>query len=118
MRTLERNKRTIFYCLRNDNGTDEYGNKKVGYDEPTELRVNYRLSKGDTETTQFGTDIQYDGVMVVEDTNCPITEFSVLFVDTPVTFNKDGLPKYNYVVKRVEKSLNSVSYAISRVDVT
>ena len=41
-------------------------------------------------------------------------ENSVLFVDKEPEF-QDGIPLYDYIVKKVARSLNSVAYAIARV---
>ena len=49
--------------------------------------------------------------------DCPIAEDTVLFVDKNPEY-KDGKPLYDYIVKRVAKSLNSISIAISKVNVS
>ena len=57
--------------------------------------------------------------MVTDDMSCPIDENSVLFVDrVPVQEDGEPLNTYDYVVKRVAKSLTHISYAISRVEVS
>lgn len=51
-------------------------------------------------------------------TNCPIDENTLLFVDKEPEFGNDGNPLCDYRVRRVAKSLNSISYAISKVTVS
>ena len=45
-------------------------------------------------------------------------ETTVLFVDKKPEYDDNGLPLYDYVVKRVSRSLNVIAIAIKRVDVT
>ena len=49
--------------------------------------------------------------------SCPISEDTVLFVDKEPEYDGEK-PLYDYVVKRVAKSLNSISIAISKVNVS
>lgn len=60
----------------------------------------------------------YDKVLITDDTNCPIDENTLLFVDKEPEFGNDGNPLCDYRVRRVAKSLNSISYAISKVTVS
>jgi len=57
-------------------------------------------------------------VIVTDDLTCPIDENSVLFVDKLPEYSEDGTPLYDYVVKRVAKSLNAIAYAIQKVNVS
>ena len=124
MRTMEKNKRTFYYCLYK--GTerlqDEYGNvtgeEKVIYSRPIQMRANISAAYGTTQVEQFGNVSAYDKVIVTDDINCPINENTVLFIDKKPEFDKDDNPIYDYVVKRVAKSLNSLSIAISKVEVS
>jgi hypothetical protein len=65
----------------------------------------------------FGNLESYDKVLVTDDMSCPIDENTVLFVDSKPGYNQ-GVPTYDYTVRRVAKSLNSISYAISKVKVS
>jgi hypothetical protein len=72
------------------------------------------------QTRQFGDSESYDKVIVLDDANTPIDEYSILWVDTLPLLNGDGSTDtpHNYVVKKVAKSLNSgVTIAISKVSV-
>ena len=139
MRALNRNKTEFYYCLYNDkvrymdeNGT-ETGEHIVIYDEPVLMRANVSAASGYAQTEQFGNLENYDKVIVTDDMNCPINENTVLFVDKEPEFvtaetyvEVDDelrpiaieIPVYDYTVRRVAKSLNSISYALSKVDVS
>ena len=124
MRCMNRNKVTVYYCqyqedipLRDASGylTGEHG---FGYTPAKELRCNVSPATGYAQTEQFGNLDSYDKVIVTDDTRCPIDEQSVLFVDKQPEYDDDEYPVFDYTVKRVEKSKNSIAYAISKVKVS
>lgn len=124
MRCLERNKQPFYYSVFKGNVdiVDEKGRKtgekKPNYSTPVMMKANISPATGRSQQEQFGNVKDYDHVFVTDDVNCPIGEETVLFVDVPPSFNKDGIPLHDYVVKRVSKSINSISYAIASVKVT
>ena len=123
---------------------DEYGNITGEilnrYSDPIEMTANISPATGSAQEETFGQLDNYDKVIVTTDLNCPINEQSVLFIDmepefTEVSVNTVSdadstvlgndeeestyrLPKFNYIVRRVAKSLNSVSIAVSKVRVS
>lgn len=101
---------------------DEYGNetgeRKLHYASPILMYANISPATGQSNVEQFGNLEDYDKVIVTDDLNCSIDENSVLFVDKNPEYNDDNEPRYDYVVKRVSKSLNSISIAISKVRVS
>ena len=118
MRCLIRNKSRFYYAnslglteIKDEQGrlTGEY---ETAYSEPIEMLANISASKGETESLQFGDSLAYDKVLVIDNPDIAIDEYSVLWVD-----RLDISKPYDYIVKKVAKSLNSVSIAISRVDV-
>lgn len=121
MRTLERNKTSFYYALYlgKEENIDADGNATgtytILYSNPVECRGNISASSGSVQVEQFGNDLQYDKVVVLDDVNVPIDENSVLWVDKDVEHDKYGNPVFDYVVKKVARSLNSVSFAISKV---
>ena len=124
MKALVRNKQKFYYALYvgSEPITDEYGNETgepiVEYSEPVEMWANISPATGISQTEQFGNLDSYDKVIVTDDLNCPIDEHSVLFVEKEPEHNlEDGL-MYDYIVQRVAKSLNSISIAIRKVDVS
>ena len=106
MRCMDRNKSAFWYLLydgktmnMSDDGY-ETGQMSVKYKDAVKMLANI-----------------YDKVIVTDDMDCPIAEDTVLFVDKNPEY-KDGKPLYDYIVKRVAKSLNSISIAISKVNVS
>lgn len=77
------------------------------------MEANISPATGNAQSEVFGSLTGYDRVIVTDDMTCPIDEQTVLFIDkVPEAQN----PVHDYVVKRVAKSLNSISIAISKVD--
>lgn len=118
MRTLERNKQRLKYALYEgrEEIKDEYGNGtgeyRVIYGDPVDVTANISAARGESSTRQFGDTENYDKVIVTDDIGCPIDENSVLWIDDLESASHD------YIVKKVAKSLNSVSYAVSKVSVS
>ena len=125
MRTLHRNKTRIFYANYRDKIPlrDEYGNLTgeydIVYDNPVEIRANVSAARGEATTRQFGDDEGYDRVIVLDDPKFPIAVTSIFWIDTPPEIAEDGSTEtpHDYIVKQVATSLNSVSIAVSKVNV-
>lgn len=125
MRTLARNKIRIYYAnFRAKNPIkDEYGNLTgeydIAYDNPVEVKANVSAARGESTTRQFGEDEGYDRVIVMDDPKMPIDVSTVLWIDTLPEIKEDGSTDtpYDYIVKQVAPSLNSVSIAVSKVNV-
>ena len=133
MRTLERNKQTFWYALYVETleVEDDYGNqtgeKSIVYGNPKKYRANISAAQGETDIRQFGDNVVYDKVIVLNTDAPDIDEYSILWVDsTPSLKNgvlvtdSDGevVTPHDYIVKKVAKSLNSTSIAISKVTVS
>ncbi len=121
MRCLNRNKRQFWYCLYNSRGSeivDEWGNATGEYipslSAPTPMVANISPASGQSGTEVFGGLENYDKVIVTDWMECPIDEYSVLYVDVTPGNNVS----HDYIVRRVAKSLNSISIAISKVKVS
>ncbi len=125
MKILNRNRVRIFYAnyidkvpVTDENGyqTGEY---RIVYSNPVEVGGNVSSARGEVVTRQFGDDESYDRVIVMDDPNVPITKSSVLWIETMPTIKPDGATDtpYDYIVKQVAPSLNSVSIAVSKVTV-
>ena len=125
MRTLARNQIRIFYATFRAKSPikDEYGNLSGEYDivynNPVEIKANVSAARGESTTRQFGEDEGYDRVIVMDDPRIPISVSSVLWIDTRPEIKPDGSTDtpYDYIVKQVAPSLNSVSIAVSKVNV-
>lgn len=123
MKILERNKTPFWYQLydRTETVENEYGNEVgsvVVYKDAVEMKGNISSATGSAQVEQFGNFAGYDKVVVVDDMSCPIEETTVLFIDKKPEYDAEGNPLFDYVVKRVAKSLNVIAYAVKRVDVS
>nr|DAF58291.1 MAG TPA: hypothetical protein [Siphoviridae sp. ct5MO18] len=124
MKTMERNKQRFFYLLYDrkepvtDGDGNETGEETVVYKPAVSFRANVSAATGASQVEQFGNLTGYDKVIVTDDMTCPIDENSVLFLDKEPEYDEGGKPLYDYMVKRVAKSLNSASIAVTKVSVS
>ena len=124
MRCVMRNKTSFYYALYTGQTEiiDEYGNVtgeySVQYSNPIKILGNVSAAQGETQSRQFGESETYDKVIVLDNPNTPIDEYSILWVDTrPELIDGVTTTPHDYIVKKVARSLNSVSIAISKVEV-
>ena len=125
MRCLRRNQIRIFYAnyVGRDPVIDEYGNQtgeyNLRYSKPQEAEGNVSAARGEVTTRQFGDDESYDRVIVMDDPKVPIEKSSILWIETMPVIKSDGTTDtpHDYIVKQVAPSLNSVSIAVSKVNV-
>lgn len=116
MRDLRRNQQTIWYSLQNVTvDKDEWGNTEdvKDYGEPIKMQLSVSANKGSISAQAFGTDLNYDREMSTHNMNCPIDEYTRLWLD-----GRAVTETHNYEVVAVSKSLNCIRYAIRRVDVS
>ena len=134
MKCMSRNKVKFFYALYDGKTpiTDDYGNVTGEYDiqrgKPTEFYANISAAKGEAQTRQVGENETYDKVIVMDGDAPPIDEYAVLWVDRIPQLDENGnlvvnekgeiITPHDYIVKKVAKSLNVVSLAISKVSVS
>lgn len=125
MQGMVRNKKTFYYASYIDKNEviDEYGNVTgeygIVYSNPVPTKGNVSSAMGEVQIRQFGGSESYDKVIVLDNPNTPIDEYSILWVDTLPHLNDDGTTDtpHDYIVKKMARSLNSVSIAISKVNV-
>lgn len=133
MRCMNRNKVDFYYALFTERVpvTDEYGNtlgeSDVQHGNPVKCSANISAAKGETQTRQFGENVSYDKVIVMDKEAPPIDEYTILWIDTVPQLNEDGslavnedgevITPHDYIVKKVAGSLNNVSFAVSKVTV-
>lgn len=141
MNCLKRNKKTFYYG--NPFGDpiecrDEYGNltgeRIQQYGECNEIKGNISQATGVYRTEEFGGAENYDRVILIAGTDCPITETSALFLDKLPTLTvaetyqmemRQGVyvpvaknyyvPVPDYIVWRISKSLNYTAIAVKKV---
>ena len=136
MRCANRNKQTFWYALYGNivRDDDEYGNQNgthVTYYNPVKSSANISAAKGEVITRQFGDDDVYDRVLVVEDRDTPINEYTVLWVEREPELDANGALKVNasgeivtpwdYIVRKVGRGLpkfGACTLAVSKVTVT
>ena len=124
MRTLRRNKQTVFYALYLGiedmvEGGYKTGEKAVLYGSPMRVKMNVSAARGNAEVEQFGIQDTYSKTIITDDMNCPINTDSILWIGiAPDANGESGAVKHNYKVVRVAKSLNSITYAVEEVKVS
>lgn len=114
---VEKYKSLIYYRLYEgmESRYDDEGRfigKAPKYSDPKPFRIHVGWARGAADFEVFGASLDYDKPMVTDWLACPIDEQSVLVVDHSPT----EVP-YDYIVKRVAKSKNYITYAIKKVDV-
>lgn len=136
MRTLKRNKTTLWYQLYKGNTpiyeTDLNGNVifdpvtgdplltgdyESGYENPVMFYANVSPARSEASTDPFGVNVEYDKTICTCDLSLPIDELSMLYVDKEPEFDASGnvANKPDYKVVKVARSLNSLLIAIKKV---
>jgi hypothetical protein len=117
MRSLERNKRTLYYAvymgeepLLDDQGF-ETGESRPTYGDINELRCNVSSASGEDAVEAFGSFTRYTRAVCVADNNCPLDEDSIVWFGIPTT------EPYNYIVTLKADSKNGIMYALQEVKV-
>ena len=122
MKLLGINLRTIYYCLPGavvsltDAQGYETGERASSYSLAASLKANVAPPSGHSYVEMFGTFEDYDRIIVTDDMSCPIDENTVLFVDKAPAYDTNDRPLFDYVVRRVAKSLNYIAYAVKKVE--
>ena len=124
MKCMKRNGRCFYFAVfkekipvKDEDGNDT-GEYRILYERPVKLHANVSAATGEAQVQQFGSEVDYDRVIVTDNMSCPIDEHSVLCIDCPPKYDEDGNLIYDYIVKKVARSLNAISYAVSKVKVS
>lgn len=136
MRTLNRNKQTMFYALLLGTEpiykTDEEGNlvirngRKIPtgeyreiYSEAKKFRSSISMSGGESQAVDYGVDFSsYDASLILPKNFTPLKEMSLVWHVSEVKYKEDGSvdPKSaDYLVKRKSPSLNYDKFLLSRI---
>lgn len=124
MKLLRRNLSTVWYCLYKgrepilDEEGCETGETRILYRRPKRLLCSVSPAAGSAQAYLFGNLTAYDKVLVTDELSCPIDENTVLFIDKRPAFSEEGVPLGDYRVRRTARSINYISYAVSRVEVS
>lgn len=119
MRDLKRNQRTIWFASRVDEKPviDEYGFEtgeiEPVYTPPKQMRVNISSAYGEEISKAFGNFTDYNRVICVSDSSCPMDEQSVVWFESV----PGDQSFYNNIVVRKADSKNGILYALRSVDV-
>lgn len=89
------------------------GESSITYSAPVSAWGNISAARGEASVEQFGQDVAYDKIIVSCDTDLPITDTTIIWID-----NNPQTQPHDYIVKKVAKSLNVISIAIRKVEVT
>lgn len=93
---------------------DEYGNetgeKLLTYDTPVIAYGRITPARGTADVDLFGTATNYTKTITVTDMECPINEYTKLWVDETETDKPS-----DYVVVSVARDINYIVYAIRKV---
>lgn len=115
MRSLNKNKRPIYYALhiKDEPILDEYGNETGEsnplYGDIKELRCNVSATTGEEAVQAFGSLTNYTRTICVSDNNCPIAEQTIIW------FGIATSEPHNYIVLRKADSKNGILYALQEV---
>lgn len=110
MRDCRRNLSRIYYSLySSDDGIDEWGNTVGSYGETKQIDISLSVEKGESSNEVFGQNLDYDREMVTSNTECPINEYTRLWIGI------DPGERHNYIVKKVARSKNQIRYAIKEI---
>lgn len=118
MQNLRENQQLIYYAqyVSSAETTDDgklTGERTKTYTTPKPYWIYVSPSKGETLSGPFGRNADYTNIMSTSDLDCPIDENTVLWI------RKDpnsGAHNYRVTLKAI--GLNSIRYAITKVDVT
>ena len=118
MRTVQRDRRTIWYALFKEveDITDSDGNltgeQRVIYHDPVKARMNVSGDKGVAAIEEFGIDNPFTRVAVTDDLKTPFN------TDTIFWFGREPTEPHNYRCTGVSRTVNGVKLALEELDVT
>lgn len=133
MRTLNKNKQKMYYANQDkqvpiyetyiDEDGNEYqldtGETKLVYGEPVEFYGNIAMSGGEAEAQEYGLSLSdYEAILIVGKNTLPITETSLIWLNTEPTKDTDGnTDEYSadYRIVKISPSLNFDKYVLKKV---
>lgn len=135
MRTLEKNKKKMYYALQKKERVPIYsgyyedaeGNKypletgeyKTVYEAPISFKGNITMSGGESDNKEFGIDLsEYNAILLMDKDELPITETSLIWLESQPEYAEDGTVKEfsaDYSVVKISPSLNQIRYVLKKV---
>lgn len=116
---LARNQFPVYYKMYTGQTEiiDEWGNKTGSfipeYSELQQAYLSVSPNKGAAANDMFGMLEDYDRTVTTADTNCPIDENSILWLD-----GADTTGPHNYIVRKRAPWKNSIAFAVKKVKVS
>lgn len=115
MKTLSRNRQTLYYALyqgktKTEDADGRYSGYILSYSSPVKAKMNIAPAVGTSILETFGISENYTHVIVTDDMDCPMDEHSIIWYGIDTTEN------YNFYVARKAKTLNHVIYALREVN--
>ena len=87
------------------------GQYKLLYENPITLLAYASAGNGNSNAEIFGVNESYDKVIILDDPTVDIDEASVVWIEHELD------QPYDYVVKKVVRSINSISIGVTKVKV-
>lgn len=121
MRTLNRNRQTIYYALYQgvtdavDSNGYKTGEKDPSYSTPVETKMNVSGGRGTAAVEIFGVDNPFTRTAVTDDLETAFDTTTVFWFGKTPGVNVDD---YNYVCTGVVTTINGRVIALKAVDVT
>lgn len=112
MRNLKRNQQLIYYSNLTEDSVDEWGNIGKDYGTPKTYMISVSPNTGETAYSGFGVSLEYDRTMVTTDMQCPINEYSRLWIGIEPT------EPHNFEVRKKAPNLNQILFAVQQVEVS
>lgn len=126
MRTMTRNRRVFYYASLEAVGMSQdadgnYVENQFTYSDPVKAHGVFSVTNGEASLQLFGMNERYDKVITLNFEDDFLKVGSILWVDVvPEIDEETGKTEtpYDYIVVKAVKSLNFVSVAIRKVDVS
>lgn len=118
MRTLDRNKQTIYYATYAGKTTSEYGELINSYSSPIQAKAHISVPKTDVTETLEGVRPTYDKVLIA-DKSIQVNENTIFYIDKVPNldnWNANQPEDYDYIATRVQYSLNSLRVELKKVE--
>lgn len=121
MRTVQRNKRTIYYALYQgvtdvvDDDGNYTGEQTVSYSAPVEAKMNVSGGRGQAEIDLFGIDNPFTRTAVTGDLTTQFDTDTVFWFGVTPGETAEEVP-HNYRCTGVARTVNQVVIALAEVD--
>lgn len=116
MRLIERDMQSFYYAaysdrqmIYDDNGTPT-GEYTKGYGDPVEMYGTFSTASGRASEREFGTFIDYDYVIHIEESSCPFDENAAIWLP-----GSDPESDHDAKVTRISESASHIAIAVKKI---